>query len=337
MHRLDRPAERDRPGPLRDGQPADRLRVVGHPALDGARVERDRGRPSVSDVEERPRSARAPGRSPACGRPGRTAGPRRPPPPPGAAPTTASTAPGSARRGRPGAGSCRSRPRRPTPGSPMAASTRARSAATATSRAVGQRRPRLRAGRRSRRARRAGPRTSGRPRSTPAAARARNSPLLWPTTASGREPEPDQELIQRPLRREDHVDRRPRPTRAPGPGRPGRRRGARSARSAPRPRGRAGRRCRTGRGPRGSAGRGRRASRDTATPRPGTGRPAGAGLASGSLPEVGPPGVADRPAGRVGQLRAGRLRAGRPGRRATSTTRPEPGRARSPGSAGVRG
>ncbi len=142
VQRLDRPAELDRPRPLVDGQPADRLGVVGHPPGEAAGVERRRRPGDLQRLEERADRPQRRGEVRACDRRERTAGPRRARPQP-----AAGRRPPRRRRptrpGRPGAGSCpRRRPPAPA-SSPSAASTRSRSAATTTRRAVGTCRRRL--------------------------------------------------------------------------------------------------------------------------------------------------------------------------------------------------
>ena len=116
----------------------------------------------------------------------------------------------------------------------MAASTFARFVATADEPGRRQQPRGSRGRRRSRRAlAEGGPRSPGRPPGTPAAARASNSPRAVADDRVRPQSEPEQELIDRPLGREDDVDGDAPPPRARGLGRrrPLRRRGARSARS----------------------------------------------------------------------------------------------------------
>ena len=188
VHGLDRLAERDGLGPLRDGQLADRLGIVGHPPARRTRIDRDARRTEASSGRRIRRSGpttglearRVIGPRRTAGLPAgcsRRAGGRRPARPPPAA-----------RPGRPGAGSCPSRRRR----------RRRPARDRSPRRGLGRRRRRPggpRAGRRTTRNRARSPRagraccsSSRSVGKTPAADRARISPLLWPSTASGRRP-----------------------------------------------------------------------------------------------------------------------------------------------------
>ena len=255
VHGLDRLAERHRARPLGDRQLADRFGVGGHPPAGGARVDRDRRGRKRQAGEERRRSARAPRRTPACGRPGRTAGP-----PAGCSPRAGDPDDPVDLRRRPGQDDLvravvdrdGDLVRHRRPGRPPRRGRR--SAATATSRAAGTSAGRLQAAED-----RAQP--AELPLELPVRpqhARRRQGQELAAAVAGhrvGLQAEPGQHLVERPLRRSGPRSPPSAPTRArPRPRRSTRgRTGARSAAPRHPARARCDRPCRTAGGPRGSA------------------------------------------------------------------------------------